>query len=488
MRVLCWLNISASKNLICDSGLIQTVQMIDEILKRDSNYHFYLCVPDFLEEKRYMSQIDLIKETYPVLDGNNVTIKYSPMTEIRRMIPYQFDFRSMEKCIDYWNTDYDVVFNALPEFTNNLSQALCRSTDLKWGHALVPIVNRWHWALAKKYVAIPDSRIEFRQLEGLLFSQYNTILCDYNAEMVHSIWNTYFENKECPKLTKLYNGVDLSRIQKNRTVHTKQLNPDRKKHLLFPNRLQTFKNPVFMLESLIKLREKRKDFYLTLTDPTADFSTNNVLKNKKLINIIKENSDWIKVKQVHGDDYYKLIYSSDVVINTSEYETWCVAITEALACGKNVVVPGGLTFEEMTSTDYPFIYKKKNTKDFIDKIESAMDNPQKYQQLNLDHAKKFDWSNIIPSYIEFFENIKQKYIFDEDYSSKDRDRCVEFVKKNGVVTKKDIQKLLGPGEEKCWTKYRWRMLQAGVKDCYECKEPTFYWGDRPPIDTEGKLW
>lgn len=481
MRVLCWLNISASKNIVCDSGLIQTAQMIDEILKRNENYHFYLCYPDFIAEE----EVNKIKATYPILNSHNVTFKASPMSPVRRMIPYQFDFRPMEKCMNYWGADYDVVFNALPEFTNNLSQALCRSTDLKWGHFLVPIINRWHWCLAKKYVTIPDTRIEFRQLEGLLFSQYNTTLCDYNAEMVKSTWNTWFPDKPCPELTKLYNGIDLDKIRKNDPQKQNQ----GKFKLLFPNRLQTFKNPIFMLENLIKLRGKRQDFELILTDPTADFSTNNVLKNKKLIRIVKENSDWIKVKKVHGDEYYKLIYDCDVVINTSDYETWCVAITEALACGKNCVVPSGLTFEEMTHDNYAYIYKRKNGKDFIAKIESAIESSRDgaNSAKNIELAKRFDWGIVGESYYNFFEDIKQKYIYDENYSSKDRDRCIEYVKKRGHATKKEIQKLLGPGEEKCWTKYRWRMLQSGIKDDYEHEEPLFYWGEKPETYKQSSL-
>jgi len=485
VRILIFLNVSASKNLRCDSGLIQTVQMMDYMLKRSKDYHFYIWIPDFVGTMEF----EVIKEIYPILNSEHVTVKYAPMSPIRRIIPYEFNFDALLKTVDFWGTDYDLVFNTLPEYTNNLSQLLCRSIDLGWGHASPVLVNRNHWLLASNYVALPDSRIEFRQVEGFIFAHYNTFLCNYNKEMMDDMIKTWFgENPpEIGTSIKLYNGVDLNKITKNRGITGPK---NSKIRLLFPNRLQTFKNPMFLLDNLIKLRAKRQDFELILTDPTADYVTNNVLKNKKLIETVKANSDWISVCPVSGDDYYRMIYSSDVVINTSDYETWCVSITEALCCGKNCVVPSGLTFEEMTAPDYPFIYKKGNSADFIKKLELAIDKckDKDCADVNFNYGAKYDWNNVVTSYLDFFENIRKKHILDISYSSKDRDRCVDYVKNKGWATKKEIRELLGPGEEKCWTKYRWRMLQSGIKDDYSRSEPIFYYGDKPDLSKQEKLF
>lgn len=478
MRVLCCLNISASKNIVCDSGLIQTVQMMDGILKKRQDYHFYLMIPDWVDYVQW----DSLRAKYPILNSEYVSTIRVPLTKIRRMTPYDFRFKEMEKLINFWETDYDVVWNCLPEYTNNLSQLLCRNTDLGWGHTNIPIINRWHWVMANDYVAIPDSRIEFRQVEGYMFAQYNTVLCSYNEEMVRKMVNKWFPNVKVETST-IYNGVDYNNIQScNTGVKASKI------RLLFPNRLQTFKNPMFMLESLIKLRETRQDFELILTDPTADFSTNNPLKNGKLIDIINDNSDWIKVIKVSGKEYFELIHTCDVVINTSDYETWGVCQTEALCCGKNIVVPSGLTFEEMTAPDYPFIYKRGDKRDFINKINLAIEKRNSYTDKNLAYGKRFDWSNVIQSYIDLFEGIRKKYIIDGNHKSNDRHRLYEEIKSQGRMTKKEIQSFLGPGEEKCWTKYRWYLLQQGIEDTWDRSEPIYYFGKKPASNKQLDLF
>ena len=478
MRILCFLNISASKNIVCDSGLIQTVQMMDWILKSKENYHFYLMIPKWILPKQW----ELLKDTYPILKSSNVTKIEIGISDIRRMTPYEFNFRELEKAVNFWCTDYDCVWNCLPEYTNNLSQLLCRNTNMGWGHANVPIINRWHWIMANDYVTIPDDRIEFRQCEGYIFAQYNTSLCKFTDTMIGSMMKKWFPNTTI-NTTTLYNGVDFNYIQS-----CKNIEKPNKIRLLFPNRLQTFKNPMFMLEALIKLRQQRQDFELILTDPTADFNANNTLKNGKLINTIKENSDWIKVKSVYGKSYFELIHSSDVVINTSDYETWGVAQTEALCCGKNIVVPSGLTFEEMTAPDYPFIYKKRNTADFIAKINLAIEKRLDYTQQNLMYGKKFDWANVIPSYIELFEGIRNKYIIKGEHKSNDRQRLLEEIKSKGKMAKPDIRSFLGPGEEKCWTKYRWYLLQQGIEDTWDRSIPTYYFGKKPESAKQKNLF
>jgi glycosyltransferase involved in cell wall biosynthesis len=453
--------------------------MIDGILKVNQNYHFYLTIPKWIE----YSQLDKLKAQYPILHSPNVTLmEKTPLSEVRRMTPYDFNFRELEQVIDFWGTDYDMVWNCLPEYTNNLSQLLCRNTDLGWGHANIPFINRWHWVMANDYVAIPDTRIEFRQVEGYLFSQYNTVLCKYNAEMVKNMVNKWFPNVKVDTST-IYNGVDFNRI--NTSIGTEK---PTKIRLLFPNRLQTFKNPMFMLECLIKLRQTRQDFELILTDPTADFTANNVLKNGKLIRIIKENSDWIKVISVSGKEYYELINSCDVVINTSDYETWGVCQTEALCCGKNIVVPSGLTFEEMTAPDYPFIYKRGNKQDFIAKIELAIKERNSYTTKNLEYGKRFDWSNVIWSYLDLFEGIRKKYIVDGKHETPDRKRLLEEIKSRGKMSKSEIQSFLGPGAEKCWTKYRWYLLQQGIEDTWDRKIPTYYFGQKPDSSKQLNLF
>jgi outer membrane protein OmpA-like peptidoglycan-associated protein len=74
--------------------------------------------------------------------------------------------------------------------------------------------------------------------------------------MVKDMANTYLNEEQSKKILNktlhLYNGIDFKKIESNKVV------PQNKKYkLLFPNRLQTFKNPMFMIESLVKLREKR---------------------------------------------------------------------------------------------------------------------------------------------------------------------------------------------------------------------------------------
>jgi len=220
MRVLCYLNISASKNILCDSGLIQTAGMIEYILNQNKNYHFYLWLPNFIS----IDQVNKFKNEYPILKSPHVTITYVPISPIRRMTPYDFRFRELEKCASFWTTDYDVIYNGLPEYTENLSQLLCRNRNLEWGHAFIPIVNRLHWIMSNDHVAIPDDRIEVRQCEGFIFADLNLTLCDYTVEMVNSMMNRWYPNRNI-NIKTVYNGIEFDKIRsyKKEYIHDKCL-------------------------------------------------------------------------------------------------------------------------------------------------------------------------------------------------------------------------------------------------------------------------
>jgi len=483
MRVLCYFNISAAKNILCDSGLIQSAGMLEYILSQRKDYHFYLWIPNFIS----MNEISKLKEKYPVFNSPNVTIVYTPITDVRRMTPYDFHFREMEKVANFWNTDYDVVFNGLPEYLENLSQLLSRNRQMDWGHCgKIPILNRLHWIMANDYVELPDDRIELKQAVGFLMADMNLSLCDFTSKMADVMMKKWFPTHKY-NIRTLYNGIEFEKIRtevKNPLLKTKD-----KIRLLYPNRLQGFKNPIFMLESLIKLRQKRQDFELILTDPTAEYCTNNVLKNGKLINLVNENRDWITVKPVNGKDYYRMIHSADVVLNTSNYETFCLVIIEALACGKNVVVPSELTFEELISPNYPFIYKHNDKKDFIEKLELAISKRGSMEKENIKYGEKYAWSNVGKSYLDLFEEIRQKYIMTPDYKTPDRERLLEEIKKRGRMSKKEIEKWLSPGAEKCWLKYRWYLLQNGIKDVWSSSIPIYYFGnEQPKLEIQKELF
>jgi hypothetical protein len=62
------------------------------------------------------------------------------------------------------------------------------------------------------------------------------------------------------------------------------------------------------------------------------------------------------------------------------------------------------------------------------------------------------------------------------------------IKKLGRMKKPDIQKFLGPGNEKCWTKYRWYLLQNGIQDLWENSVPIYYYGNKPEIEKQEKLF
>ena len=208
------------------------------------------------------------------------------------------------------------------------------------------------------------------------------------------------------KITVVHNGVPsyLKPADKDKAL-IKKLKLEGRIILLFMGFFITRKNPLFLLDVLFKLSQKRSDIVLI-------FWGNGPLKDQIESKAEKLGlADKIRMqKPIFGSAKNKIHNIADIFVHPAIDEGFALAPLEAMACAKPIVITKGYSSGEAVKNGVNgFLSRSNNLNDWADKLSQLIENPllrKKMGKASLVKVKKeFLWNLAVEKHVEVFKKL-----------------------------------------------------------------------------------
>jgi len=319
--------------------------------------------------------------------------------------------------IEYWhsninNEKIDESIKILPPIIDSINDNIIKKVFYKILLEMFPSILRKIY-IKKKY----DIEISFNymiptfllshttktiswihgDIYDLKENKYNYLLQKRSLKYVNRIVaisdNTYKSIEEVfpyysNKLSLINNGNDIENILKK--ADEEEIKREDKKILLFINRFDKNKNPLYALEVVKRLADDGYDFKLQFL---GRGELENQIKNK--INELKLN----KYVEILGfkSNPYPYIKRSTIVLGCSKSEGFPTIFIEAIALGKPFVTTNVGGVKEISDNERCGLIAD-NIDDYTEKVKSLLTDEKKYNEFSkhgIKHSKKFTINNQI---------------------------------------------------------------------------------------------
>ena len=410
-KILVFPNITYSKDIRKDSYIVVLDNVIRQLNEIRPDIFWTILTPQWLYEFDHdnVEQIEITIPTYP-----------------NRMRTY-FNSEQLLKLIKPSENDYDVVYSHLPEQTLAIKNLFDNSTNIR-----PKIIGYSHWFETQENSAYDPTMFK-QNIMGILEMDECGVNSKWLKDFVSNKSSKFLNDESIKKLNKIvqphYLGVDEISIKKDFFPKT----------ILFNHRADMYTGFDWFIEQMDLLWEKRKDFevYTTLAKVKRPYTK--------------------KIELAGRRDYYDFISQMHMGVATfKKYSAWSISTTDGLSHGVPYVVPNKFCYPEMVGDKYPLLY---DGKDFLDKVELMLDNPEMRAEINnylKPKLKKMTWNKTVPLWNKKWDLVSKSSNDTEAYQ-----RIVKFIRTKGTmgisVTKGQIIKHLGWGKRIAFTPYRNRL-------------------------------
>ena len=257
--------------------------------------------------------------------------------------------------------------------------------------------------------------------------------CGVNSEWLKELVleraSKYYSDEVIDKLKRIIQphrlGID--------TINTQKWEYE-KNTILFNHRDGGYTGWTWFVKQMDELWKQRQDFKVYTT-------------------LIKLDKPWLHKKTLNSrQEYLEFIRNCYIGVGTfKKYSAWSISTTDGLSQGVPYLLPNDLVYPEMVGKNYPMLYD--GDAGFITKLNELLDDTKLRDQTN-DYLKpllpEFRWDGRVAAWFDGWD------IFDlpEGQKNDTYDKLVNYIKKHGEVTKKDLINLLGWGRSFAFSKHR----------------------------------
>lgn len=187
----------------------------------------------------------------------------------------------------------------------------------------------------------------------------------------------------------------------------------KKKQVVYSSRMNTEKNPLFMIETAKRFLELNEDYTWICTTSSPKFRSDNDLILTELYKFASINDRFILKENLSKEEYYTILNESEIQFNSAlqDYVSW--TMLEAVSFGCKLVYPNFRSFPECV-LEKEYLYNSFN-------VEDSLSTLQKVINMNLSNFqnKVLDISNLgrlFESYI-MYNDVKKEFNIWTDYET-----------------------------------------------------------------------
>ena len=429
IRILVYPNITFQEELESDSYIQvikNQIKLLNEI--RDDLW-FYMILP----------------EPVPSLAFDNVTQWYLPMPTYPPTMRSHVDVPKLQKMLNRVN-DFDLVMSHLPEHTHALKNVLYNVT-----HHMPPVFGYCHWWDLREVVTWPKDSF-LQNITGLVEYDRCYLNTEHQKQMVLKQAKETFNDATIEKLDSI---LTVQHLGVNKEDIVSDINETPEKIIVFNHRPDTYKHFKQFIAVTDKLWEMRQDFKVWV--PLLGKS------NREYVVTDKGDKDW----------YYKQLQKCYVGFSPKQkYGGWSVSTTDGMMNGVPFIMYNDTYYKELYSEGDFF----DNDHEALTMLNTYLDD-SKYRneeaKKSLDFVSSMVYKDEIIKMSEYMNDLlaRQKVMGDSDKLKE----IIEFIKKSGSVTKKEMMNFVGWGRGIKWTPYRRALMNhPNIYDVMD-EYPVYTW-------------
>lgn len=201
-------------------------------------------------------------------------------------------------------------------------------------------------------------------------------------------------------------------LDKHEVVHD-IYSVEKKKQIVYSSRMNTEKNPLFMIETAKRFLELNEDYVWICTTSSPKFRSDNDLILTELYKFASMNNRFVLKENLSKEEYYTILNESEIQFNSAlqDYVSW--TMLEAVSFGCKLVYPNFRSFPECI-LEKEYLYNSFN-------VEDSLSTLQKVININLSNFqnKVLDISNLgrlFESHI-MYNDVKKEFNIWTDYET-----------------------------------------------------------------------
>jgi len=163
--------------------------------------------------------------------------------------------------------------------------------------------------------------------------------------------------------------------------------------IVFSSRMDTEKNPMFMMDLAEEFLDKYPDWKFYVTTSGKKLRSNNSEILERVNKLAATNNRFIIKENLSKDEYYEILCKSKIQLNTSlqDYVSW--TLLEATTAGCDICYPNYRSFPEIVPADR--MYKPWEVQSALEVIANCIKNPRTHKEI----AKLSDLGRQLEGYI-----------------------------------------------------------------------------------------